>query len=85
VTGYWTERHNEFHNLYSHQILLKLSNGGAETGWACSIYGANKCIKMLVGKSEEKRPLRRTRHRWCKKKVKQSRYTPWRHMGGEEV
>ena len=34
-------------------------------GGACSAYGGGElCIQGLVGKSDEKRPLGRPRHRW---------------------
>jgi hypothetical protein len=34
-------------------------------GGACSAHGRDKeCLKILVGKPEEKRLLRRSRHRW---------------------
>jgi hypothetical protein len=34
-------------------------------GWACSTYSENRVVyRVLVGKSEERRPLERPRHRW---------------------
>jgi hypothetical protein len=46
---------------------------------------------IMVGKPEGRSPLGRPRRKWednikmVNVKVKLSRYTPWRHMGGEEV
>ena len=37
----------------------------ANTGRACSAYGGDRGVqRVLVGKPEGKRPLRRPRHRW---------------------
>jgi hypothetical protein len=41
----------------------------------------NKMMKGIL----KLRQTNKQANEWVKKKVKQSRYTPWRRMGGEEV
>jgi hypothetical protein len=43
---------------YSNQIE------GNKMDWECSIYGNEKCIKILDGKPEGKRPIGRPTFRW---------------------
>ena len=50
-------------------LLTEYCAGGKieknEMGWAFSAYGEGRGVhRVLVGKSEEKRPLRRPRRRW---------------------
>jgi hypothetical protein len=58
VTGGWRKLYNEeLHNLYSSpNIIRKVKED--EMDIACSMY------RILVGKSEEKRPLGRPGRRW---------------------
>jgi hypothetical protein len=56
----------------------------AEVGGACSALGETE-YKNVNGKPEGKSLLGKHRRRWENNKVKLSHYTPWRHMGEEEV
>jgi hypothetical protein len=59
--------HNEENNnLYSSpSITGMITSEEDERGRACSMKGAKgNAYRILVGKSEEKRPLGKSRHRW---------------------
>jgi hypothetical protein len=67
VTGRWRKLYNEeFHNLYSSPEIIRMMIKSRRMRWA----GHEVCIgemrsvyKVLIGKPEERRPLRRPRHR----------------------
>jgi len=67
VTGEWRKLNiEELNDLYS---LPNIVSGDQieknKMGGACSTYGERRGIyRVLVGKSEGKRPLGRARHRW---------------------
>lgn len=48
-----------------HQLLLGWSNRGRSNGTWNSHARDQKCIHILVGRPEGRRPLMRPRHRWC--------------------
>jgi hypothetical protein len=65
LKGEWRKLHNEdLHNLYSspNSIRIIKSRRTRGTGHVAHM-GHEKCIKILVGKCEGKRPLGRSRHR----------------------
>jgi hypothetical protein len=66
-TGGWRKSHNEeLHDLYSslHIIRMIRSRRIKWTGHVLYMGGKTNTNKVLVGKSEGKRPLGRSRHRW---------------------
>jgi hypothetical protein len=66
VAGGWRKLYNEeFHNFYLlPNIIRMIKSRGMRMGMARSMYGEIKNVcKILVGKPEEKRLLRRLRHR----------------------
>jgi hypothetical protein len=72
VTGGWRKLHNEeLHNLYSSPSIIRVIKSRrmrwaghmARMGWKRNAY------RILVGKSEGKRPLRRLRPR-CENNIK---------------
>jgi hypothetical protein len=67
VTGGWRKLHNEeLHNLYSSPNIIRLINS-RRLRWAGHVArtGENRnAYRILVGKLEGKRPLRRSRRRW---------------------
>jgi hypothetical protein len=67
VTGEWTKLHNEeLHNLYSSQNIIRQikSRRMRWTGHVACMGEEREVYKVLVGKPEGKRPLRRPRRRW---------------------
>jgi hypothetical protein len=67
VTGEWRKLHNEeLHNLYSYPDIIRLikSRRMRWAGHVARMGEERKVYKVLVGKTEEKRPLGRTRRRW---------------------
>jgi hypothetical protein len=67
VTGAWRKLHNEeLHNLYSSPSIIRIiklrkmrwAGHVARMGEKMNVY------RLLVGKPEGKRPLRRSRRRW---------------------
>jgi hypothetical protein len=67
VTGEWRKLHNEeLHNLYSSPDIIRQvkSRRMRRAGHVARMGKERKVYKVLVGKSEGKRPLGRPRHRW---------------------
>jgi hypothetical protein len=66
-TGEWTKLHSgELHNLYSSPDIIRQIKS-RKMRWAGQVarMGAGRNVyRVLVGKSEGKRPLERPRHRW---------------------
>jgi hypothetical protein len=67
VTGEWRKLHNEeLHNLYSSPNIIRMINSRIMR-WAGHIVRMGEtrnAYRILVGKPEGKRPLRRPRHWW---------------------
>jgi hypothetical protein len=67
VTGGWRKLHNEeLHNLYSSPSIIRIIKP-RRMRWAGHVarLGAKRNVyRLLVGKPEGKRPLRRIRRRW---------------------
>jgi len=67
VTGEWRKLHNEeLHNLYSSPDIIRQvkSRRMRWAGHVARMGEERKVYKVLVGKSEGKRPLGRPRRRW---------------------
>jgi hypothetical protein len=67
VTGEWRKLHNEeLHNLYSPPDIIRQvkSRRMRWAGHVARMGEDRKVYKVLVGKSEGKRPLGRPRRRW---------------------
>jgi hypothetical protein len=67
VTGGWRKLHNEeLHNLYSSPSIIRMTKS-RRMRWAGHVARMGEkrnAYKILVGKPEGKRPLRRPRRRW---------------------
>jgi hypothetical protein len=67
VTGEWRKFHNEeLRDLYSLPNIIKIIKL-RRMRWSCNVArrGEKKNVyRLLVGKSEGKRPIGRPRHRW---------------------
>jgi hypothetical protein len=66
VTGGWRKLHNEeFHNLYTSPSIIRIivSSAMRWAGQVARIEGKRNACRILVGKSEGKRPLGRQRSR----------------------
>jgi len=67
VRGKWRNLHNkELNDMYSSPNIVRLIKL-RKMRWAghVAFMGKRRCIyRVLVGKHEGKRPLRRPRHRW---------------------
>lgn len=64
VTGGWRKLHiDELHSLYSSPNAIMFIKSRKICGW-CSPHEGTKCINILVGKREGKRPLGRPGHKW---------------------
>jgi hypothetical protein len=67
VTGEWRKLHNEeLHNLYSSPNIIRQIKSRTRrwAGHVARMGEERKGYRVLVGKPERKRPLRRPRHRW---------------------
>jgi hypothetical protein len=67
VTGDWREMHNEdLHNLYSSPNIIRMikSRRMRSAGHVARMGETRNAYRILVGKSEGKRPLGRPRRRW---------------------
>jgi hypothetical protein len=67
VTGGWRKLHNEeLRNLYSSLSIIRMiqSSRMRWTGHVACMGEKRSAYRILVGKSEGKRPLRRPRRRW---------------------
>jgi hypothetical protein len=67
VTGDWRKLHNEeLHNLYSSQNIIKIikSRRMRWVGHVARMGEKRNAYRILVGKSEGRRPLGRPRRRW---------------------
>jgi hypothetical protein len=64
VTGGWRKLHNEeLHNLYTFPRMIK-SRTMRWAGHIARIGKQRNAYRLLVGKPEGRRPLRRPRRRW---------------------
>jgi hypothetical protein len=67
VTGGWRKLHNEeLHNLYSSSDTIRM-NKSRRMRWAGHVTRMGekrRAHRILMGKSEWKRPLARLTHRW---------------------
>jgi hypothetical protein len=67
VMGEWRKLHSgELHNLYSSPVIIRQikSRGMRQVGHVSCVGVGSKVYKVLVGKPERRRPLRRLRHIW---------------------
>jgi hypothetical protein len=67
VTGEWRKLHNEeLRDLYSSQSLIRIikSRRMRWAGHVARMGEKRNAYRLLIGKSEEKRPLGRPRRRW---------------------
>jgi hypothetical protein len=66
LVGDWRRlHHEELHNLYVSQNIIRVIDLRGEIGGTCSSMGEIiNAYKILVCKSERKRPLGRPRRRW---------------------
>jgi hypothetical protein len=67
VTGEWRKLHNEeLHDLYSSPSIIRIikSRRMRWAGHVARIVEKRNAYRLLVGKPEGKRPLRRPRCRW---------------------
>jgi hypothetical protein len=67
VTGGWRKLHNEeLHNLYSSPSIIRVikSRWMRWAGHVARMGERRNAYRILVGKLEGKRPLRRPRRRW---------------------
>jgi hypothetical protein len=65
--GSWRKLHNdEFHSLYSSLNIIKVikSSGMRWAGHVARMGEGRGVYRVLIGRSEGKRPLGRPRHRW---------------------
>jgi hypothetical protein len=66
VAGGWRILHNELHNLYAKPNIIRVIKR-RRMGWVGHVTHMGEmrnAYKILVGKPEGKRPLRRLRQRW---------------------
>jgi len=63
VRGEWKRLHNEeLNDLYSSPNIVRVRWAENEMGWACGAYGCGEGVyRVLMGKPEGRRPLRRPR------------------------
>jgi hypothetical protein len=65
VTGGWRKLHNEeLHNLYSSPSIIRIIKLMRWTGHVARMGEKRNVYRVLVRKSEGKRPLGRPRRRW---------------------
>jgi hypothetical protein len=67
VTGEWRKLHNEeLRDLYSSQSIIRIikSRGMRSARHVARMGEKMNLYRLIVGKSEGKRPLGRSRHRW---------------------
>jgi hypothetical protein len=67
VIGGWTKLHNEeLHHLFCLPSIIRMikSRGVRWVGHVAQMGENRNVYRILVGKAEGKRPLRRPRHRW---------------------
>ena len=66
ITGEWRKLHNaELHALYSPNIIRSLKSRRLRlTGHVARMEQSRNAYRVIVGKSEGKRPLGRPRRRW---------------------
>jgi hypothetical protein len=66
VTGSWRKLHNEkLHNLYSLPSLIRMINSRMKwAGYVARKGEKRNAYRILVGKPEGKKQLRKPRHRW---------------------
>jgi hypothetical protein len=64
VTGGWKGCFEEFHNLYSSSDIIRMVKSRRDGQGTQHAVEMRNAYKILVGKSEGKRPLERPRYRW---------------------
>ena len=71
VTGGWRKLHNkELNELYSSPNIIQVIASRRMVWGVCSKYGGEeRCIQGFGEKTQRKRSLRRTRHRWDNIKI----------------
>jgi hypothetical protein len=77
--GIW---HEELHNLYSSPNIIRMIKS-RRMRWAGHVAGIGErrnAYRILVGKPERKRPLRRPRRRWVDNIMIDLRETGWDDM-----
>jgi hypothetical protein len=83
VTGGLRKLHNEeLHNLYSYPSVIKMIKSRRMTGagHAGRMGEKKNAYRILVGKAEGKRPLRKPRRRWVDNIKMDLRYIGWDGM-----
>jgi hypothetical protein len=79
VTGGWRKLHNdELHNLYSSSSIIRMiKSRRIRLAGNVARMGKRYAYRILVGKPERKRPLRRARPRWVDYSKMDFRETEW--------
>jgi hypothetical protein len=83
VTGSWRKLHNEeLHNLHSSPSIIRMikSRRMSWAGYVARMGEKKNAYRILVGKPEGKRPLRRLRSRWVDNIKMDPRETGWDGM-----
>jgi hypothetical protein len=80
VTGGWRRLHNEeLHNLYSSPSIIGTTKS-KRTRHVARMGEKRNAYRILLGKSERKRPLGRPRRRWVDNSKMGLREIGWRGM-----
>jgi hypothetical protein len=86
--GGWRKLHNEeFHNLYSSQIIIRMTKSRRKR-WGGRVARMGKyrnSYRMLVGKPKGKRPLGNPRRKWVDNIKMDLREIVWGGMGWIDV
>ena len=62
--GEWGSHNETLYDLYSPNIWVSKSRSMRWAGHVAHMGGERGAYRILVGRSEERRPLGRPRHRW---------------------